>query len=247
MAQKKKFYAVRTGHQPGIYLSWDDCKRQVDGFPKAKYKSFSTRQEAEDYLNEVNRTPAPKAGKPKPPKPLEIATEVIVPKFLPGLKATDHQVVLFTDGACTGNPGRGGYGALLLYQGEQKEFSGGYRLTTNNRMEILACIVGLQALKEPCDVTIYSDSKYVVNAMTQNWALKWRRRGWKRRLGDGSEAPALNADLWAQMLELCDKHRVKFEWVRGHDGNEGNERCDQLARAAAASSDLGIDTVYENC
>lgn len=240
MAQKKKFYAVRTGLQPGIYLTWDDCKRQVDGYPKAEYKSFSTRQEAEDYLKEVHRAPAPKAG-----KPIKTAAE-IAPRMAAALEAPPDRIILYTDGACTGNPGRGGYGAVLLNKGVLTEFSGGFRRTTNNRMEIMACIVGLKALKEPSDVTLYSDSKYVVNAMTQNWAVNWRRRGWKRRLGDGSEAPALNADLWAQMLELCDKHRVKFEWVRGHDGNEGNERCDQLARDAAASSDLAIDTVYEN-
>jgi ribonuclease HI len=112
-------------------------------------------------------------------------------------------------------------------------------------MEILACIVGLKALKQPCDVTVYSDSKYVVNTMTKSWALRWKRLGWKRRTKTGELHDALNPDLWTQMLDLCDQHRVEFSWVRGHDGSVENERCDQLARAAAASRNLAIDTAYE--
>jgi ribonuclease HI len=154
------------------------------------------------------------------------------------------QVVIYTDGACVGNPGPGGYGVVLLYGERRKEISGGFRLTTNNRMEILACIAGLQALKEPCDVTIYSDSQYVVNAMTKSWAIRWRERGWKRK-EHGQLKDALNSDLWAQMLDLCEQHAVRFEWVRGHNGNEGNERCDQLARAAAAEGERQVDSEYE--
>jgi len=103
----------------------------------------------------------------------------------------------------------------------------------------------LLALKVRCDVTIYSDSKYVVDTMTKSWALRWRRNGWKRKDKNGEKKDVLNQDLWIQMLDLCDKHRVTFNWVRGHSGNEGNERCDQIARAAAASGSLGIDSVYE--
>jgi len=153
-------------------------------------------------------------------------------------------VVIYTDGACTGNPGPGGYGVIMIHGSNRKEFSAGFRLTTNNRMEIWACIAALQALKEECEVTIYSDSRYVVDAMTKSWALAWRSRGWKRK-ENGRLKDALNADLWAQMLDLCDKHRVRFEWVRGHDGNEGNERCDEMARNAASAGALGIDAVYE--
>src|SRR5262249_13893886 len=153
-------------------------------------------------------------------------------------------VVIYTDGACVGNPGPGGYGVLLIYGERRKELSGGFRMTTNNRMEILACIAGLQALKEPCEVTIYSDSQYVVNAMTKSWAIRWRERGWKRK-ENGQLKDALNSDLWAQMLELCEQHSVRFEWVRGHNGNEGNERCDQLARAAAAGGERQVDAEYE--
>jgi ribonuclease HI len=155
------------------------------------------------------------------------------------------KVKIYTDGACTGNPGPGGYGVVLIHRDKQKELSGGYRLTTNNRMEILACIEGLRALKERCEVVIYSDSQYVVNAMTKSWAVNWRARGWKRK-DNGKLVDASNADLWAQMLDLCDHHRVEFVWVRGHAGNAGNERCDLLARTAAAAESLEIDVVYES-
>jgi ribonuclease HI len=153
------------------------------------------------------------------------------------------QVIIYTDGACSGNPGPGGYGVLLQYGSVSRELSAGYRRTTNNRMEILGCIAGLQALKERCEVLIYSDSSYVVNAMTQSWAVRWRENGWKRR-EKGQWKEALNADLWLLMLELCEKHVVTFQWVRGHNGNRGNERCDELARQAAAAGML-VDEGYE--
>src|SRR6185295_8653617 len=128
------------------------------------------------------------------------------------IPAVMKRVVMYTDGACTGNPGPGGYGVVLMYGEHLRELSRGFRQTTNNRMEILACIAGLQALTQSCEVTIHSDSQYVVNAMTKDWAVKWRSRGWKR-LENGKLKDALNADLWAQMLDLCDKHRVTFNWV----------------------------------
>jgi ribonuclease HI len=131
-----------------------------------------------------------------------------------------------------------------MYGDIRKELAKGFRLTTNNRMEILGCLSGLQALREPCEVTVYSDSRYVVDAMTKFWAVNWRRNGWKRKAGTGW-APASNADLWAPMLEICETHKVDFNWVRGHAGNAGNERCDELARMAAIAEDLAIDRVYE--
>jgi ribonuclease HI len=158
---------------------------------------------------------------------------------------TTKEVVIYTDGACIGNPGPGGYGVVMNYREHRKELSAGFRLTTNNRMEILGCVAALSALKEPCRVTLYSDSQYVVNTMTKSWALNWKRRDWKRKDKRGDLVDALNVDLWQQMLELCDKHTVQFKWVRGHNGNEGNERCDELARAAAAAKMLGIDAAYE--
>jgi ribonuclease HI len=150
-------------------------------------------------------------------------------------------VNVFTDGACLGNPGRGGYGVVLPYQGNEKELSAGYRLTTNNRMELLATIKGLEALKEPCEVTLYSDSTYVVNGITKGWALTWKRNGWRKK----DRTPAVNPDLWGRLLEFCDYHTVRFVWVRGHNGHVQNERCDRLAVAAAKGADLAADEVYE--
>ena len=139
------------------------------------------------------------------------------------------KVEVFTDGACSGNPGPGGWGAVLRYKGVEKELSGGEANTTNNRMELSAVIFALKALKEPCEVTLYSDSQYVCNALKLGWAKKWRANGWMRNKKD----PALNPELWGELLDLCDKHKVEVIWVRGHAGHPENERCDRLAVAAA--------------
>ena len=132
---------------------------------------------------------------------------------------------LFTDGACSGNPGPGGWGAVLRYNGQEKELCGGEASTTNNRMELTAVIEGLSALKEPCDVTLTSDSKYVLDAIEKGWARSWKRTGWRK----ADKKPALNADLWDRLLTLLDIHTVRLVWVRGHQGHPENERCDQLA------------------
>lgn len=151
------------------------------------------------------------------------------------------QIEIYTDGACTGNPGPGGYGVVLLYGQHRKELSGGYRLTTNNRMELMGAIVGLQSLKKKCAVTVYSDSKYVVEAIELGWAARWKANGWKRN----KKEKAVNPDLWDQLLTLCSQHQVSFKWVKGHSGVPENERCDRLAVEAAAQSDLPIDEGYE--
>lgn len=146
-------------------------------------------------------------------------------------------VELYTDGACSGNPGPGGYGAVLIYKSYKKEISGGYVLTTNNRMEIMAAIAGLEALGEKCAVTLYSDSRYLVDAIEKGWVVKWRKNGWMRN----KKEKALNVDLWERLSRLLDVHNVKFIWVRGHADNPLNERCDELARKAAANSE-SMDT-----
>jgi ribonuclease HI len=151
------------------------------------------------------------------------------------------EVTIYTDGACRGNPGPGGYGVVLIYHGRRKELSGGFRRTTNNRMEILAAIEGLRALKEKCRVTLYTDSEYVANAITQGWAARWRKNGWKRNKTDH----AVNPDLWEKLLQQCERQEVRFIWVRGHAGNPENERCDQLAVEAASQPNLPADTIYE--
>ncbi len=154
------------------------------------------------------------------------------------------RVIIYTDGACLKNPGPGGYGVVLLSGRHRKELSAGFRLTTNNRMEILAAIIGLEALRSPGVVTVYSDSQYLVNAIEKKWAERWRANGWWRN----KEDRALNPDLWERLLKSCERHQVRFEWVRGHAGDKENERCDELATAAAKGSSLGIDEGYEeNC
>jgi ribonuclease HI len=151
-------------------------------------------------------------------------------------------VTLYTDGGCINNPGPGGYGVILVFNAHRRELSAGFRMTTNNRMEILAAIAGLEALKEPCVVSLYSDSQYLVNAIEKGWARRWRANGWKRN----SKEKALNPDLWERLLALCTTHKVTFHWVRGHAGHPENERCDELATAAARGTGLAIDSGYES-
>jgi ribonuclease HI len=151
-------------------------------------------------------------------------------------------VEIFTDGGCDPNPGPGGYGVVLRHPQKRAETSGGFRKTTNNRMEIFAAIRGLEMLKKPCRVTLFSDSQYLVNAITKGWAAKWKRNNWWLNKTDRAK----NIDLWQQLLPLCERHEVKFRWVRGHAGNRENERCDQLSSAALRRPNLPADEGYEN-
>jgi ribonuclease HI len=152
------------------------------------------------------------------------------------------EVEIYTDGGCQPNPGPGGYGAVLLHPKKRAEVMGGFRLTTNNRMEILAAIKGLEMLKQPCKVTLYSDSQYLVNAMMEGWVKTWKKKGWWRT---NKERPE-NVDLWKRLDELCEVHQVEFRWVRGHAGNVENERCDQLCMEALRQANLPVDEGYEN-
>lgn len=144
------------------------------------------------------------------------------------------KIEIFTDGACQGNPGPGGWGAILRYNKHEKEISGGEPNTTNNRMELSAVIEALNLLKEPCDVTLYSDSKYVCDAISKGWAKSWQKKGWKK----SNNSPALNSDLWEKLLSLIDKHNIKIVWIKGHAGHPENERCDQLAVCAATKAKM---------
>lgn len=154
-------------------------------------------------------------------------------------------VDIYTDGAARGNPGRGGFGALLVFMGpdgarHERELSGGFRLTTNNRMELLGAISGLEALKEPCEVVVHTDSQYIANAFNQRWVEGWLKKGWR---GAGNK-PVKNVDLWKRMLAAMDPHEVRFEWVKGHAGHPENERCDSLATSAADGGNLQEDEGY---
>ena len=139
-----------------------------------------------------------------------------------------RKITIYTDGACSGNPGPGGYGVVLIYGKHRKELSGGEAATTNNRMEIMGVIAGLEALNQPCEVALYSDSRYVVDAIEKGWVTRWQQNSWMRN----KKEPALNVDLWERMLPLLQQHKVTFHWVKGHAGHPENERCDQLAREA---------------
>lgn len=146
-------------------------------------------------------------------------------------------IEIFTDGACSGNPGPGGYGVILKFNGKEKSLSKGFKNTTNNRMELRAVIAGLSALTEKCKVRLYSDSKYIIDAVNNGWAERWRNNGWKRN----KKEYALNPDLWERLLQLLEEHEVKFIWVKGHAGHVENEKCDALAVAASAQPNLSVD------
>ena len=151
------------------------------------------------------------------------------------------QVTIYTDGACIGNPGPGGFGVVMIYGDKRKELSGGFRRTTNNRMELMAAIVALESLKEICQVTLYSDSRYVVESFGSGAAERWRANGWMR----DRKNPALNVDLWSRLLTVAARQQVRMVWVQGHDGQRENERCDQLSVQAAKVSGLLPDSAYE--
>jgi ribonuclease HI len=146
------------------------------------------------------------------------------------------KVDIYTDGACSGNPGPGGFGAVLLFGGHRKEISGAYRLTTNNRMELLAAIVGLEALNQACEVRLFSDSRYLVDSISKGWVSRWKANNWKRNKSD----TAVNVDLWERLLPLLNLHKVEFLWVRGHSDNVENNRCDALARGAIEAASASV-------
>jgi ribonuclease HI len=151
------------------------------------------------------------------------------------------EVTIYTDGACIRNPGPGGYAAILIASNKRKEITGGRRLTTSNRMEILAAVIALETRKWPCRVKLHSDSRYLVDTIMQGWALRWRDKGWMRNLKE----EVVNADLWKRLLVICEKHEVEFVWVKGHAGQAENERCDLLSVAVAYANNLPADIGYE--
>lgn len=150
-------------------------------------------------------------------------------------------VTIYSDGACLGNPGRGGYGTVLLFGDHRKELSAGFVRTTNNRMELLGAIVGLEALTRPCQVELWSDSQYLIHALTKGWLAGWQKRGWRT----SNKEPVKNRDLWERLLCAVEGHKIRWQWVRGHTGNPENERCDELAVAAANGPHLVEDTGYD--
>ena len=232
---KKKYYAVAVGRQPGIYTQWfgdAGAQNQVVGFKGARYKGFSTREEAQGFIQD--RRSGHKISVMPSQKTTSRSTAT------PTVNTADR-IVIYTDGSSLGNPGPGGYGVVISSPGGTRELSGGFRRTTNNRMELLACFVGLEQLETPSAVALFSDSRYVVDGITKGWASKWQRNDWRKSNG----GKALNIDLWERLLSLCDHHDVHWVWVKGHAGNPGNERCDQLASQAASLPNLPPDVGYE--
>lgn len=181
------------------------------------------------------QTLKPKAASAKPKLSLKAKSQA---KSNP-VTASDT-IIIYTDGACTGNPGKGGYGAVIIDGDRREELSGGYKLTTNNRMEMMGAIAALESLKSNSKVKLHSDSKYIVDAVTKGWAKKWQANGWRRN----NKEMAKNPDLWQELLDLCKIHDVEFVWVKGHAGIPENERCDQLAVKAAHESNLQDDEGY---
>jgi ribonuclease HI len=239
--RKKQYYVVLRGYKPGLYTTWSGAggaSEQVKGFPQAVYRGFHSLQEAAVWL--ASREDDLLAQLPPD------LQELLEQDLAAGQERSESlleagKVVIHTDGGAIDNPGPGGYGVVLRYKNHRKELSGGFRSTTNNRMELLACIEGLKALKNPCQVVLYSDSRYVVNGVTKGWAAKWQANGWKL----SKRRKAENVDLWEQLLALCQQHDVEFRWVRGHAGNPDNERCDQLAMQAASRPNLPPDAAFE--
>lgn len=229
---KKKFYAVAVGNNPGIFTTWAEAEAQVKGVGGARYKSFPSKQEAEKWLADGGQYVSSERKKTSASKRAETKTN-----------PAGDEIILYTDGGALNNPGPGGWGVVRFEGDEQSEISGGFRKTTNNRMELFACIKALESVAGTAKkIVLYTDSSYVVNGFSKGWAKAWQKNGWRK--SDGQRAK--NQDLWEQLLASTASLQVNFNWVKGHAGNEFNERCDQLAVGAARGGPTAIDKFYES-
>lgn len=229
--QKNNFYAVAAGKKPGIYKAWfgpDGAEIQIRGVEGARFKGFVTLTEAETWLKNPGVFRPFTAGSGKRSAGQQQAD-------------TKDRIIIYSDGGSINNPGPGGYGVVIIDGGKRQELSGGFRMTTNNRMELTGAIEGLRLFDKTSRILLRTDSQYVVKGIMEGWAEKWRKNGWMRTRNE----PAENYDLWKTLLELTGKHDVIFEWLKGHAGHDENERCDELARAASAKKGLPPDTNYE--
>lgn len=223
------------GRKPGIYAEWfgpEGAEIQINGFPGAIYKGFTSREEARAWIEKLTGGGrSAKRDGPHREKP------TVAPEAQHIDLIEEGKVIIYTDGGCIRNPGPGGYGAVLICGEKRTELLGGYKKTTNNRMELTACIKALEGVPRGSSAVIYSDSQYVVKGIEKGWAKRWRAHSWKRNEVDKAE----NADLWARLLELCENNDVKFVWLRGHTGVKENERCDRLSYEMACQEDLPRD------
>lgn len=245
-SRKKTIYIVLKGHQPGVYLQWEGsegAKIQVEGFGNAVYKGFYTTEEACNWLKSQAKEPLPPPLKKwlteQEGKAANQSSKSL--KFLTENHLKAGGTVIFTDGATLGNPGRGGYAAVILQNQSRRELSGGFRLTTNNRMELYACIAALESIQPPQKVFLITDSAYVYRPMRQGWLQRWAENGWKRRGGRMVE----NRDLWQRLHRLCQHFTIEVYWIKGHNATLENERCDRLANRAAQKPDLPEDQGYQ--
>jgi len=231
----KKYYAVVRGRKTGIFSTWfgaGNAEEQVRGFAGARFKGFPTIDEARSWLQK------PQSAAPGKKKRSSVKSKTPTP----AISTEQADFIIYTDGGCSFNPGPGGYGAVILAKGKRQELSGGFKHTTNNRMELMACIVALKSIKPGVSVVVHSDSQYVVNGISKGWAAKWQANGWMRNKKDAAE----NYDLWQDLLDACEPLNVHFVWVKGHAGNEENECCDQLATQAFASTPSTRDKNFES-
>lgn len=235
---KKQYYIVVHGHKPGLYTEWfgdNGASKQVEGFNDAIYKGFYSKEDALQWLREFSEEMLQKYA----PNLLDLVDYSIPLKVVDDdvelLK--EGKVVIHTDGCALGNPGVGGFAVLLRYKDKEKEITGGFQETTNNRMELIACIEGLKSLKQKSNVIVFSDSKYLVDAIVNQWIYKWRNNHWTK----SKSQKVLNADLWKTLLDLIEQHEVELRWVRGHNIDKSNQRCDILAKQAAQQKNLPID------
>ncbi len=239
--RKKSIYIVIKGYQPGVYSEWEGyagAKPQVEGFIGSVYKGFFTAEEAYNWLK------SQPAQLLSPSHQKWLAEQKDEQGSSLNKRIEDHLqsggVVIFTDGSTLGNPGRGGFGAVIIDQHGRRELSGGFRLTTNNRMELYACIAALEGLEPPSRVLLITDSAYIHRATSEGWLQKWSKNHWQR----GDAQPVMNADLWQRLFVLCQQFSVEFYWIKGHNANQENERCDQLASSAAKDRSLPEDQGY---
>ena len=239
---RKQYYVVVHGRQPGFYTEWlgeNGASKQVEGFTDAIYKGFYNKEDASQWLREFSEETLQTYA----PNLLDLVDYTVPIQVVDGdvelLK--EDKVVIHTDGCALGNPGPGGYAVILRYKDRQKEISGGVQETTNNRMELMACIEGLRALKQKSTVVVFSDSKYLVDSINNKWIYKWRNEHWVK----SRNRKVLNADLWKTLLDLIGQHEIEFRWIRGHNIDKSNQRCDFLAREVADKSNLSVDTGFD--
>ncbi len=247
--KKKQYYIVVKGYEPGLYKQWhgdDGAAVQVQGYSNPIYKGFYTLEDAVWWMKQLGENTL--ANLPADLDKLLNSSEIRqttgnIHAASVKIMLEAGKIVIYTDGGADPNPGAGGYGIVLRFQEHRKELSGGVRLTTNNRMELLACIEGLKSVKiDTYEIVLFSDSKYVVDNIVGSHAKRWQANGWIR----GKKHKVKNVDLWGQLLALCGKYKIKFRWLKGHAGIPDNERCDVLATRAIQQKNLPPDVSYEN-